>query len=858
MATSKVVLDASLSKTKEIVAAVQQLQKAQEDADRKASKDIKQHIEDKQRLPEVEKESVYTREAAENESKAHLLTMERLQKEELYHARSREALYSAKEDVASMRLQMDALKVEMESQRKAFVINVNWAARCTELKSKYDQSGAEYDTLFDEHIRAKSEMDMALREQEEHRMRHQEVLDTYANIQEDIRRCQDELAAKGEVSTEVQAKLDELGEFRAAAAEAAAKGKLGNHQALAVLQRSMAKGEEGLKTSAFTGWSSLTKTLKQERFHKDRAMKRAVGIIATEGMAVCAETFKEWQGEVEKVKRSELLAATKRLEDASSSSGAGSMAGRQRAIAQMEKQFKGEDFVLQQSCFQGWALGQVARKKRDQNHKKASRLIANSGLALCAEIMGRWNELTEKTRKKNRDKAANMNKAGRFIANSAKAFQGVIVTSWWGMIEDIRRDRKANEAGTAKAMRMMANSGASLMNLCFDGWGKLRGESRKKDAGNKKALRMMANSAQAMIIACWQVWSKERATRSAKNQNTAKAVRMINASSEALQASVFQSWSKDVAKDKDKNKKMRALEKSFGAQDTGRKLVVLTSWQSYAKVEGRKKRAKEFSMKSAIKSITGNSQLLLCQLTLAWARYASGDKLLKLAEATKTMEVQLQAAVEQARVAVEHDLVKAQTDVDQITGKLEGLVQEHADVQGRVADNERRLEDADGNMRDLDSKVKGITSELDQSRVRAKNIGDELSKVGIFLGAHSPPQQKTSRPSSSSRPRSGNRSAAEDKLPRLDGSNSRPRSGVKADGSKSARGVPGERGDSARSLPRGDSARGQGRPPVPQADERRYLNDGSGPYTYAEFLDIYSEKGREAAQNQWNIGDAAA
>merc|ERR1719440_2035045 len=106
------------------------------------------------------------------------------------------------------------------------------------------------------------------------------------------------------------------------------------------------------------------------------------------------------------------------------------MTGRQRAIAQMQKQFQGEDKKLGTDCFHGWALGQVARKKKEQNQKKASRMIANSGVALLAGIFGVWNDLTEKRRKKNKEKAANMKAAGRMIANNDKVLQKDIFQTW--------------------------------------------------------------------------------------------------------------------------------------------------------------------------------------------------------------------------------------------------------------------------------------------------------------------------------------------------------------------------------------------------------------------------------------------
>merc|ERR1719171_2173235 len=209
-------------------------------------------------------------------------------------------------------------------------------------------------------------------------------------------------------------------------------------------------------------------------------MKRAMKTIGSEGTALLNNVFKEWRADLEKGKRAALLAASKRLEEAAGTAGGSSMTGRQRAIAQLEKQFKGEDLALTESCFHGWALGQVARKKKDQNHKKASRMIANSGIAICGEVFHLWNDLTEQRRRKRRAHETNMKKATRMIANNDKVLQTDVVNSWWSMVERIRHDRKAKEAGTAKAMRMMANSDQALMNSCFDSWARHHKESKKK------------------------------------------------------------------------------------------------------------------------------------------------------------------------------------------------------------------------------------------------------------------------------------------------------------------------------------------------------------------------------------------
>jgi hypothetical protein len=139
---------------------------------------------------------------------------------------------------------------------------------------------------------------------------------------------------------------------------------------------------------------------------------------------------------------------------------------------------------------------------------------------------------------------------------------------------------------------------------------------------------------------------------------------------------------------------------------------------------------------------------------------------------------------------------------------------------------------AEGCEDDRDHKLKAMAKELEESRRKAKDIGDELAKIGIFLSQHTP------RKKSSDRPRSGAKSGdgGGSMLPQIDNA-SRPGSGAKKDGSSTARG---ERVSSA-----------QRKNKKKDSEERRYLGE-AGPYTYAEFLDLFEQKfGIEYAIKQW-------
>merc|ERR1719174_1982019 len=103
----------------------------------------------------AESDTTKAREILENEMREHMLTKDKLEKAEREHNYSKEALLAQKQEVSSMVLQMEALKVEMEAQRKAFVVNVNWAAKCTDLKVKFDQSKVDYDKLWEQNVQTK-------------------------------------------------------------------------------------------------------------------------------------------------------------------------------------------------------------------------------------------------------------------------------------------------------------------------------------------------------------------------------------------------------------------------------------------------------------------------------------------------------------------------------------------------------------------------------------------------------------------------------------------------------------------------------------------------------------------------------
>jgi len=764
MEDPKASLDESLSKSKEIVVAVQHLQRQQEAAEQNISKEIQAHAATKDQVKALE---AMLRQR-EQEFKEQAL---KLEQENRACIKLREDLQRAKDDAHTTCLQNDALKVEMEAKEKAYVVSVNWAARCNDLQAKYDRFQEEYDSLLEENIKMKSTLRAAQDVQEEYRQQGEAAVRALETSRE-------ELAKRNQLADEVAGRLAELEAIKAQWAAQAVSKSRGRSKALAVLERNLAQGDQGLISSSFAGWSTITQAEKTRRLQKDKAMQRATRTIASEGTALMSTVFGPWAKEAERAKRAALRAVNAQLEGAQANAGSGAARAHQRAIAQLEKQFAGEDQSLVRRCLDAWKTGRAARKKKDQSSQKAARMIANSDVALKSEIFQIWNGCCQESRAKKQAKEASSQKALRMIANSDGALRTEVFNIWLGIIEKIRQSRKGKEASTAKAMRMIANSDNSLMNICFDAWAKVMQQSkeskRAKDQSNKKALRMIANSDGALQTTSLQAWAAMCVRKKQKEQNTAKAVRMIASSNAALQAAVFSSWANDMRKRRDKSKKMKALEKTLGATSQGLQMLTLTSWHAAAQADARRKRAKERSMKTAMKSITGDHQLLQVHIFLTWVRQGLNTRLLAL----QASLLQAQEVAEQAQAAMEDAAGKAQDEDQRLRAEVQSLSQQYSAAVCQVEEVERKLAETGSTLEQKEDQLSEVLLELEESRRKARDIGEELSKVGIFLQSVHPPQT----PRRQSRPNSGKRSAqspraTRDKnaLPRIETARGEPR-----------------------------------------------------------------------------------
>merc|ERR1712048_537367 len=146
------------------------------------TREVKSHSQTKEKIKSMECDNKQVRDELEKVKKEHQTTRAVLEDKERFNAKAQEALKALADDLVSVRLQNEALRAEMEVQRKAFVVNVNWAARHAELKTKVDEMQQDYEKLHAIQLQTKEQLDAAVGESEGYMSKHHEAVEELETI----------------------------------------------------------------------------------------------------------------------------------------------------------------------------------------------------------------------------------------------------------------------------------------------------------------------------------------------------------------------------------------------------------------------------------------------------------------------------------------------------------------------------------------------------------------------------------------------------------------------------------------------------------------------------------------------------
>eukprot|EP00928_Gymnodinium_smaydae_P088340 TRINITY_DN72443_c0_g1_i1.p1 TRINITY_DN72443_c0_g1~~TRINITY_DN72443_c0_g1_i1.p1 ORF type:complete len:701 (+),score=199.73 TRINITY_DN72443_c0_g1_i1:116-2218(+) len=678
-------LDLSLASTKQLAAAVEQFASQREEFDRRLQQEAGEHAQTKAVMRSAEEALNSLKMGSETERKDAMSTKQELEELERFNAKSQDALKAIADDLVSVRLENEALRAEMETQRKAFVVAVNWAARHAEQKTKLDDAQAEYDRMQAALLEMKEEIDAAQRTQEEYEAaRGRNEQEAKAIIEENGNK-----EAQGGMTDEMKemlAEMEILKEKLQQEKEAMAKQKESTREKMKSFLRG---GDNTLLQQIITEWQNFTKTQKFQKAKKDQNFKVAMRGIANSQSGTLDFCLTAWNKCLQEAKMAKVQEAKRALEDKQGGAGSNAMRGRQKALAQLEKHLGNEAKGLTREVFALWGSVRGDRLRKDRAKAMAYRSVAGNDQALLVQIVQGWTTVLAEAR--------------------------------------LKRERKA--VGQARAMRLIANGDNALQDFCLTQWAAI----------SKTAA----------------------ATKKAKEGANVKAARLINNSANGMKQQIYVSWFQLVSKAKDKAKKMKAVERNLASTDGQVVAMVFSTWKAWQEAEHKTKAKKIMNMNAANKAIRGSQETLLKQVVVMWKRVTADEKTGRLNENLKNVK----GTVDEAAY------LESQEQVEKLRPQVEDYKAKIAEMAKLLLQAEAVLSEREGVLKGLEHNFGLTKRELEESKRKARDINDELSKVGSFLSTW--PRRKSREDSNGGKVNS----AALPKIGNSGNGTSRPRSG---------------------------------------------------------------------------------
>eukprot|EP00929_Paragymnodinium_shiwhaense_P033863 TRINITY_DN18519_c0_g1_i1.p1 TRINITY_DN18519_c0_g1~~TRINITY_DN18519_c0_g1_i1.p1 ORF type:complete len:704 (-),score=262.10 TRINITY_DN18519_c0_g1_i1:143-2254(-) len=676
-------MEESLNKTKELSQTIHQWLPAHEEFDKRLSSEVKSHKQTKERIKTIENDFHNVRSTLDKEIKGAASARAQLEDKERINTKAQESLKALADDLVSVRLQNEALRAEMEVQRKAFVVHTNWASRHAELKSKYEKSIADLDKAR-QNLEAQNtvEVQEAVKARDAAVAAERSAASELEEFQKLLQTQQEKLGFSAPNRHEVEAQLAEMEILKRQIMNDKEKRAKQKEKMRAQLLKSLNQGADTLCRMVMGSWSQLLQQDRKKKAKSAQGQASAMRAIANSSLAVMDFCFTAWQKDTAQEKQNRIKEAQRALEEAQDGAGAGAMASRQKALAQLEKQFGNKDAGLLREVMAKWPMVRVERLRKEKSMAMAGRSIAQSGNALVAHCFGGW----------------------------AKELQQ----------QQAKREKKAS--GQSRAMRMIADGDNALQDFCLTQW-----------AGLTK---------------------KAKATKKQKEQGNVKAARMIACKGKGLTQQIVFMWREIVKTGKQQKRKVQMVQRQIGSSATTLLAMVVNLWEEHAKDEMHKKNFKMKNMNASQAAMLNTGTALLMQVFGILRKEAEDAKNAKLREALKNVKPITDVAALEA----------AQEEKDRLNRSILEMNDQIAKEKASQVDINAELDERERVLRNLDKKLSDIKREITESRKKAREINDELCKVGLLL--QSPPARKTSPKEQTA-------------LPSINGGSARPMSGKK-------------------------------------------------------------------------------
>eukprot|EP00927_Polykrikos_kofoidii_P065800 TRINITY_DN61516_c0_g1_i1.p1 TRINITY_DN61516_c0_g1~~TRINITY_DN61516_c0_g1_i1.p1 ORF type:complete len:728 (+),score=153.98 TRINITY_DN61516_c0_g1_i1:116-2299(+) len=689
-----VVLEESLGKTRELSATIQQWIPQQEECDRRLSVEVKSHRQTKDRIKAIETEHVKHRDAFDKEKREHNITKAQLEEKERINVKAQEALKALADDLVSVRLQNEALRAEMEVQRKAFVVNVNWAARHAELKTKHEETVEGVEMMQNKQAVLKDALEAAVQAQEEYMGVHGSAVAELERVRTDLKSQEEKICAKGQLSDEANSQLAHVEHLKRQIQLDVQRKKANKVKLMANMERALGQRANALELHVFCVWSTTSKRLKLEKGKKEQNTAMAMRGIANSAMAIQDFCLTAWHKLVGESRLSKMKEAQRDLEAKQGCAGAGAMRSRQKALSQIEKQLLNQSSGLLREVMMGWVGARIERLRKEKIKSMATRGIGDNDKTLTIQLYH----------------------------------------AWLAVVLVARSSREKKVANNLRAMRMITDGATALLDFCLTQWANV----------TKKAV----------------------STKRAKEKGSTRAARIIATTQAALKAQCVQLWSLEVRKLRERNKKMRTIERSLARTGAQLLQLVVRCWKDMQDAQQGRTGKKIRNLSSAEKMITNSTLEILKQTFNVLVRHRDDSKNERLGSDLAGIKPRFdEAGLEASKIRLA-----------QLRQEMEEESRISHDTGVRIQSADERVASGIQALQRRENQIATLKKELDDSRKKARDINEELAKVGLFLQG-SPTKRRPSpsreRPKTTETPKG----AESTSLPRIDCTFSRPRSG---------------------------------------------------------------------------------
>lgn len=529
-------LDDALSKTRDFLASVREIHSAAAEAERKASKESKAARDAREKAQAIESEHARLHRLHNEEHEEHVMTRAKAEELQKNAQRMAEDLKAAQDELAAIRLENEALVVEMEAKRKAFMCNLNLAGRHSELKAKYEELRAQFDKLHEEAIPMKAQLET------------------------------------------VDSRLQELDDLKALLAAESMRKEHSKAKAIKALEKSLLKNDQALMAAALSAYYGVVHADKIAKAKKDANMQKGLRAIAGQTSALLQFIYQQWREVLKEAKRQALIDAANGDQAAQAGNVKDAAArAREKALQQLEKQFGAQGQRLMRRSIEVWREARRTRLNKEKTRNNALRGIASSELAVRVTVYGAWAKVTKEARDKRQSKDQSMAKALRMVAGHETTLKGTIVNMWQRLARNTKEQKALKEQGNQKAARMMANSGAALQAGAFSAWSQEVKKGKDKAHRLKVVERSLVSSDQGLMALVYQNWTKQveknKSMRKKKDLNMKRALKGIDGTMQALQDKVFTLWQREV----EKAKQLKLIEEGKKAVEFQKQLEASTA-----------------------------------------------------------------------------------------------------------------------------------------------------------------------------------------------------------------------------------------------------------------------------------------